>query len=90
MTQTYNPSSFSLKGINSDSPRGAKFLILAAVMITMRPGWEKEEPMNATACCDGTELTYCEELCIFATEHETKTEGSETFWYSLPEGFSGP
>ena len=46
--------------------------------------------MNATACCEGEELTYCEELCIFATEDEAKTEGSETFWYTLPEGFSGP
>lgn len=44
--------------------------------------------MNATACCIGKELTYCEELCIFATEDEAK--GSETLWYTLPEGFSGP
>jgi hypothetical protein len=50
----------------------------------------KEDAMNVTACCDARELTYCEELCIFATEDEAKTEGSETFWYSLPEGFSGP
>jgi len=59
-------------------------------MIILLTGWEKEDAMNARACCDGTELTYCEELCIFATEDEAKKEGSETFWYTLPEGFSGP
>jgi len=80
----------SREGIISDSPRGAKSLILAAVMITLRSGWGREDAMNATACCDATELTYCEELCIFATEDEAKTAGSETFWYTLPEGFSGP
>ena len=63
-------------------------LILATVMVILLTGWEKEDTMNATACCEGEELTYCEELCIFATEDEAK--GSETFWYTLPEGFSGP
>ena len=43
--------------------------------------------MNATACCNGKKLTYCEELCIFATE---KTGDPQHFWYTLPEGFSGP
>jgi hypothetical protein len=63
-------------------------LILAAVMIILLAGWEKEDVMNAGTCCDVKELTYCEELCIFATEDEAK--GSDTFWYTLPEGFSGP
>jgi len=40
--------------------------------------------------CDARELTYCEELCVFATEDEAKTKGSETFSYTLPKGFSGP
>jgi hypothetical protein len=56
-------------------------------MLILLMGWEKEDTMNATACCNGKELTYCEELCIFATE---KTEGPQTLWYTLPEGFSGP
>ena len=46
--------------------------------------------MNARACCDARELTYCEELCILATEDEARAENSEPFWYNLPEGFSGP
>jgi hypothetical protein len=62
-------------------------LTVAAGMLILVPGWEKEDAMNATACCNGKELTYCEELCIFATE---KTEDPQTFWYTLPEGFSGP
>jgi hypothetical protein len=62
-------------------------LTLATVMLILLMGWEKEDTMNATACCNGKELTYCEELCIFPTE---KTEGPQTFWYTLPEGFSGP
>jgi hypothetical protein len=65
-------------------------LTLAAVIIILPPGWEKEEAMNATACCEGRELTYCEELCIFATGDRAKTKDSRTFWYTLPEGFSGP
>jgi len=59
----------------------------ACGVIILLPGWEKEDAMNATACCNGKELTYCEELCIFASE---KTEDPQTFWYTLPEGFSGP
>ena len=62
-------------------------LTLAPGMLILLPGWEKEDTMNATACCNGKELTYCEELCIFATE---KREDPQTFWYTLPEGFSGP
>jgi hypothetical protein len=62
-------------------------LTLATAVVILPLGWEKEDTMNATACCNGKELTYCEELCIFATE---KTEGPQTFWYTLPEGFSGP
>lgn len=54
-------------------------LILAVVMIPLRPGWGKEDAMNATACCDGRELTYCEELCIFTTEDRAKTENPQTF-----------
>ena len=65
-------------------------MILATVMVILLTGWEKEDTMNATACCEGKELTYCEELCIFATEDNAKTEEPETFWYTLPEGFSGP
>ena len=65
-------------------------LILGAVMIILVPGWEKEDAMNARACCDAREQTFCEELCIFATDDEAKAESSETFWYTLPEGFSGP
>jgi len=76
-----NPN-FLLKSILSLTP--------ATVMLILLTGWEKEDTMNATACCNGKELTYCEELCIFATEDEAKTEGSETLWYTLPEGFSGP
>jgi len=65
-------------------------LILAVVMVILPSGWEKEDAMNATACCDGKELTYCEELCIFATEDRAKTEESQTLLYTLPEGFGGP
>jgi hypothetical protein len=48
-------------------------------MLILLPGWEKEDGMNATACCEGKELTYCEELCIFATRDRAKTEDSQTF-----------
>jgi hypothetical protein len=65
-------------------------LIFTGVMFILATGWEKEDAMNATACCNGKELTYCEDLCIFATEERAKTEDSQTFWYNLPEGFSGP
>jgi hypothetical protein len=65
-------------------------LILATAMVILLTGWEKEDTMNVTACCEGEELTYCEELCIFATEDKAKTEEPETLWYTLPEGFSGP
>jgi hypothetical protein len=59
-------------------------------MVILPLGWEKEDTMNATACCEGKELTYCEDLCIFATEDRAKTEDPQTFWYTLSEGFSGP
>ena len=65
-------------------------LTVAALMVILLAGWEKEDTMNATACCNGEELTYCEELCIFASEDRAKTEDPETLWYTLPEGFSGP
>ena len=76
-----NPN-FRLKSILS--------LTVTGVMVILPLGWEKEDTMNATACCEGKELTYCEDLCIFATEERAKTEDSQTFWYNLPEGFSGP
>ena len=65
-------------------------MLPAGVTVILLMGWEKEDAMNAKACCDGTELPYCEELCLFATEDEAKTESSETLWYTLPEDFIGP
>ena len=76
-----NPN-FRLKSILS--------LTLATVMLILLTGWEKEDTMNATACCHGEELTYCEELCIFATEDRAEREYPQTLWYTLPEGFGGP
>jgi hypothetical protein len=65
-------------------------LILAALIVILLMGWEKQDAMNARACCEAKELTYCEELCIFATEDKAKTEKPKTFWFTLREGFSGP
>ena len=78
-----------MKRTISDSPRVAKFLILVAVMVILPSGWEKEDAMNAIACCEGEEMTYCEEVCFFATGDEAEPVDPQPFWQTY-EGFGGP
>jgi hypothetical protein len=58
-------------------------------MLILPSWWEKEDAMNAVACCEGEEMTYCEEVCFFATEDKAEPEDPQPFWYNY-EGFGGP
>jgi len=58
-------------------------------MLILLTGWEKEDTMNAAACCEGEELLYCEELCLFATEDKAEPEDPEPLWY-ISEFAGGP